>query len=95
MAVFNENNATPVIVTSQSLAYLEIIDITQNFNFAVEGREICKSNDFIYSYMVMFACYYTFHLSYDSKLDGSLTFLQTFFLKIGDSVRPKPKLLEH
>ena len=43
--------------------------------------------------MVMFACYYTFNLSYDSKLDGSLTFLQKYLLNIGDSVRPKPKVL--
>ena len=46
IAVFNENNATSVIITSKPLAYLDIIDTTRNFNVVVEGREICKSDNF-------------------------------------------------
>ena len=93
LSVFEDTNLTPAIKTAKPVTYQNIIDDTRNFIVTVEGKEICRSNDFVYTFMVMFAAYYTFNLSYDKKLDGTLTFFQKFILNIGDSVRPKAKVL--
>lgn len=88
------NSLTPVIVPSSPINELkDFLDAAVTFTVMVEGNEICSSNDFVFSFMVMFAAYYTFNLEYSPKAYGTLSFIQKYILKIGDQSKTKPKVL--
>ena len=63
-----------------SLVYL--LDADAVFDVMVENEIISHEIDVINVLAIMVASYYDFHIEY--KLNGTLTFIQKFFLKIKD-----------
>ena len=63
-----------------SLVYL--LDADAVFDVMVENEIIAHEIDFINVLAIMVASYYDFNIEY--KLNGTLTFIQKFFLKIKD-----------
>lgn len=92
-ALFDSNCSAPVIIPSRPISVKDILCDDVTFDVTAEGRSICKSSDFIHSFIVMFASYYVFNLVYNKKLDGTLSFIQKCILNIGDRSKTKPKVL--
>ena len=64
------------------LVYL--LDADAVFDVMVENEIIAHENGFINVLAIMVASYYDFNIEYRNKLNGTLTFIQKFFLKIKD-----------
>ena len=85
---FGDNLIEPRIKCSKiasvedSLVYL--LDADAVFDVMVENEIIAHQNGFINVLAIIVASYYDFNIEYRTKLNGTLTFIQKFFLKIKD-----------
>jgi len=90
--LLDSESVTPVIVPSQKINnFGDLVEEAMTFRVHVEGSVICETPDFIFAFMVLFASFYAFNLSYPPKLNGTLTFIQKFVLDIGDGLIGKIK----
>ena len=58
----------------------------------VEGVQACTCGDLVTAFALMFATYYIYNLSYPHTIQSTMTFLQTAFLRIEDSVKKECKV---
>ena len=57
------------------------------FSLLVEGVQVCIYGDLVTAFALIFAVYYIYNLSYPHAIESTMTFFQTAFLKIEDSVK--------
>jgi len=69
-----------------------VLDDSSVFDVVVESEIIAHCDNFLDAFIVLLACYYVFNLAYPKKLEGTLTFVQKFLLKIGDSTKTLPRV---
>ena len=74
-----------------SLVYL--LDADAVFDVMMDNEIIAHENDFNNAFVIMVTSYYVFNIEYRNKLNGSLTFIQKFFLKIKDEAKTLQKVL--
>ena len=58
-----------------------------HFSLLVKGAQVCICGDLVTAFALMFAVYYIYNLSYPDAIESTMTFSQTAFLKIEDSVK--------
>ena len=61
------------------------------FRLLVEAVHVCTCGDLVTIFALMFATYYIYNLSYPNAIQSTMTFFQTAFLKIEDSVKRTTK----
>ena len=57
------------------------------FSLLVEGVQVCTCGNLMTAFVLMFATYYIYNLSYPDAMQSTMNFFQTAFLKIEDSVK--------
>ena len=62
------------------------------FSLLVEGVRVCTCGDLVTALVLMFATYYIYKLSCPDDIQSTMTFFQTAFLKIEDSVKKDYKV---
>ena len=62
------------------------------FSLLVEGVQVCTCGDLVMAFSLMFAIYYIYNLSYHDAVQSTMTFFQTWFHKIEDSVKKDYKV---
>ena len=62
------------------------------FSLLVEGVQVCTCGDLVTAFALVFAAYYIYNLSYPDAIQSTMTFFQTAFLKIEDSVKKDYKV---
>ena len=56
------------------------------FSLLVEGVQVCTCGNLVTAFVLMFATYYIYNLSYPGAINSTMTFVQTSFRKLEDSV---------
>ena len=80
---------SPVITcTNTDAPWLE-----RGFEVEVEGCKVAETDDFVCAFLVMFACFYIFNLSYEVKLNSGFIFFQKHIFGIKDATKPLTKVL--
>ena len=62
------------------------------FSLLVESVQVCTCGDLVTALALMFAIYYIYKLSCPDEIQSTMTFFQTAFLKIEDSVKKDYKV---
>ena len=56
------------------------------FSLLVEGVQVCTCGNLVTAFVLMFATYYIYNLSYPGAINSTMTFVQKSFRKLEDSV---------
>ena len=62
------------------------------FSLLVKGVQVCTCGDVVTAFALMFATYYIYNLFYSDEMQSFMTFFQTAFPKIEDSVKKDYKV---
>ena len=57
------------------------------FSLLVEGVQVCTCGNLMTAFVLMFATYYIYNMSYPDAMQSTMKFFQTAFLKTEDSVK--------
>ena len=62
------------------------------FSLLVKDVQVCTCGDVVTAFALMFATYYIYNLFYPDVMQSFMTFFQTAFRKIEDSVKKDYKV---
>ena len=98
--------ALPYILREESLHYSDIATSNQPTKIQIQYTyiryfryrvfswfQIASSKYFIRAFAILMASFYVFNVEYLKKLEGTLIFIQKFFLRISDKQKSPSKVL--
>ena len=89
----SELNHPRIICETYDAEVITTLFQSERFVVMVESNVLFETKDICEAFLVMFASYYVFNLSYPLELDATLTFFQRSIFKVGDSAKLKQKVL--
>ena len=86
--VCTHSSCPPILIDCEEDPFEDDVELS----LLVAGVQVCTCGDLVTAFALMFATYYIYNLFYPDAIQSTMTFFQTSFLKIEDTVKKDYKV---